>query len=74
MSAEERFIDGEKNKETGLVVLWVKLKEAGYTRTYPGEKVQVDVKFVPIECLTQELREVIEKIKKDFIMEEYSIV
>ena len=78
------------NKETGLVVLWVKLKEAGYTRTvqslyhvlqrmgiykktpskkkesqptewiagtYPGEKVQVDVKFVPIECLTQELRE-----------------
>ena len=66
------------NKETGLVVLWVKLKEAGYTRTiqglyhvlqklgiyekapskakekkkgekipvtYPGEKVQIDVKY-----------------------------
>lgn len=24
------------NKETGLVVLWVKLKEAGYTRTIQG--------------------------------------
>ena len=78
------------NKETGLVVLWVKLVQAGYTRTvqglyhtmqrlgiyekapskakeqenievievrYPGEKVQVDVKFVPMNCLTKELRE-----------------
>ena len=78
------------NKDTGLVVLWVKLRQAGYTRTiqglyyamrrmgiykktpskkkekqpsewksgtYPGEKVQVDVKYVPRECLTEELKE-----------------
>ena len=78
------------NKDTGLVVLWIKLKEAGYTRsvqglyhvlqrlgiykkapskkkesepckwvtgTYPGEKVQVDVKYVPKKCLSPELRE-----------------
>ncbi len=82
------------NKETGLVVLWVKLREAGYTRTvqglyhvlqrlgiyekapskakeqeniekipvtYPGEKVQVDVKHVPRKCLTKELQEKGEK-------------
>jgi transposase len=69
-----------KNKETGLVVLWVKLRSAGYKRsitglyrimiklgiykktpskkkkyeppnyvqmTYPGQRVQVDVKYVP---------------------------
>ena len=73
------------NKDTGLVVLWVKLREAGYTRTiqglyhvmqrlgiykktpskkkenepsewisgtYPGEKVQIDVKYVPTNCFT----------------------
>lgn len=78
------------NKDTGLVVLWVKLRKAGYTRTiqglyhvmqgmgiyrrvpskkkqsqpsewitgtYPGEKVQVDVKYVPMECLTKELKD-----------------
>ena len=82
------------NKDTGLVVLWVKLRESGYTRTvqglyhvlqrlgiykkcpskkkesepiewksgrYPGEKVQVDVKFVPTKCLTKELKEKNEK-------------
>ena len=71
-----------KNKDTGLVVLWVKLKKAGYTRsvtslyrmmvklgiyektpskkkiyepkayqqmTYPGKRVQVDVKYVPLK-------------------------
>ena len=76
------------NKETGLVVLWVKLRAAGYTRTiqglyhvmqrlgiykkapskkkqpqpkewitgvYPGDKIQIDVKYVPQECLTEEL-------------------
>lgn len=79
-----------KNKETGLVVLWVKLGRNGYTRsitslyrvmqrlgiynkapskkkkyepkpyqqmTYPGERVQVDVKYVPQECLTKEIKE-----------------
>ena len=82
------------NKDTGLVVLWVKLREAGYTRTvqglyrvlqrlgiykkapskkkenepcewvigrYPGEKVQVDVKYVPKKCMSPELQEIGEK-------------
>ena len=79
-----------KNKETGLVVLWIKLRKAGYTRSitslyrvmqrigiynkapskkkeyepkpyeemrYPGERVQVDVKYVPAKSLTKEVRE-----------------
>ena len=79
-----------KNKETGLVVLWIKLRRAGYTRTitslyrvmqrigiynkapskkkeyepkpyeemrYPGERVQVDVKYVPAKSLTKEVKE-----------------
>lgn len=79
-----------KNKETGLVVLWIKLQRKGYTRsitslyrvmqrigiyertpskkkqyepkpyqqmTYPGERVQVDVKYVPLNCLTKEIKE-----------------
>lgn len=79
-----------KNKETGLIVLWVKLRRAGYTRSitslyrvmqrigiyskvpskkkeyepkpyeemrYPGERVQVDVKYVPAKSLTKEVKE-----------------
>lgn len=79
-----------KNKDTGLVVLWVKLRNAGYTRTitslyrvmqrigiynkvpskkkeyeakpyqqmtYPGERVQIDVKYVPKKSLTKEVIE-----------------
>ena len=79
-----------KNKDTGLVVLWVKLMQAGYKRSitslyrmliklgiynkvlskkkkyelklyqtmsYPGERVQVDVKYVPKTCMTKELIE-----------------
>ncbi len=79
-----------KNKETGLVVLWIKLKKKGYTRsvtslyrvmqwigiykktgskkkqyepklyqqiTHPWERVQVDVKYVPLNCLTKEIKE-----------------
>ena len=79
-----------KNKDTGLVVLWVKLRGAGYTRTitslyrvmqrigiyskvpskkkeyepkpyqqmtYPGERVQIDVKYVPKKSLTKEVIE-----------------
>ena len=79
-----------KNKDTGLVVLWVKLKKAGYTRsvtslyrmmvklgiyektpskkkiyepkayqqmTYPGQRVQVEVKYGPMKCLTKGLKE-----------------
>ena len=90
--AEIKLIKNYKanNKETGLVVLWVKLKEVGYTRTvqglynvlcrlgiykkapskkkeneptewktgtYPGEKVQIDVKYVPKACMSPELQE-----------------
>ena len=72
-----------RNPAAGLVVLWVKLRQRGYTRTvtglyrvlrrsggmavkpknpkyipkpyeqmsYPGERVQIDVKFVPTACL-----------------------
>ena len=93
------------NKETGLVVLWVKLREAGYTRTiqglyhvmrrlgiykkapskkkqpqpkewvtgnYPGDKVQVDVKYVPEECLTKELKEQGEKLYQYTAIDEYT--
>ena len=79
-----------KNKETGIVVLWVKLRRVGYTRSitslyrvmqrigiyqktpskkkeyepkpyeemkYPGERVQIDVKYVPAKSLTKEVKE-----------------
>ena len=79
-----------QNKETGLVVLWIKLVQNGYTRsitslyrvmqrlgiykkapskkkkyepkpyqemTHPGERVQIDVKYVPRNCLTEEIKE-----------------
>ncbi len=93
------------NKETGLVILWVKLRKAGYTRTiqglyhvlqrlgiyekapikakeqenieiiratYPGEKVQIDVKYVPIACLTKELQEKGEKYYQYTAIDEYT--
>lgn len=76
----------KKNKETGLVVFWVKLQQRGYTRsipslyremgklgiykkrklkkkkkvqkyiqpTYPGERVQIDIKYVPQECISED--------------------
>ena len=79
-----------KNKDAGIVVLWIKLKRAGYTRSitslyrvmqrlgiynktpskkkeyepkpyqqmrYPGERVQIDVKYVPAKSLTKEVKE-----------------
>ena len=94
-----------KNKDTGLVVLWVKLKEAGYTRTiqglyhvlqklgiyekapskakgkektekivvtYPGEKIQIDVKYVPQECLTKELKDKGEKFYQYTAIDEFT--
>ena len=94
-----------KNKETGLVVLWVKLRKAGYTRTiqglyrvlqrlgiyekapskkkesepnewvtgeYPGEKVQVDVKYVPKKCMSKKLQEMGEKFYQYTAIDEYS--
>jgi len=94
-----------KNKETGLVVLWVKLRRAGYTRsitslyrmmirlgiykkapskkktyepkeyqqmTYPGERVQVDVKYVPRKCMTKELIDKGEKNYQFTAIDEYT--
>lgn len=94
-----------KNKETGLVVLWVKLRKAGYTRSitslyrmmiklgiykkaprkkkvyepkayqemrYPGERVQVDVKYVPMRCLTKELKEKGERYYQYTAIDEYT--
>mgnify|MGYP000859858541 CR=1 FL=1 len=72
-----------RNPNTGLIVLWVKLRQRGYTRSisglyrvlarsgqmavklpnpkyipkpyeqmkYPGQRVQIDVKFVPQACI-----------------------
>ena len=78
-----------KNQNTGLVVLWVKLKQRGYTRTvsslyhqlrklnlkfvtpkkqkkkktkpyiqmtFPGERVQIDVKTVPSKCIVGQFK------------------
>ena len=78
-----------KNKDTGLIVLWVKLKQRGYTRsisslyhqlkklnlkfntpkkkkttkpkpyiqmTFPGERVQIDVKTVPSRCIVGQFK------------------
>ncbi len=94
-----------KNKDTGLVVLWVKLREAGYTRTitslyrvmqrigiynkapskkkeyepkpyeqmkYPGERVQVDVKYVPGKSLTKEVRELDGRYYQYTAIDEYT--
>ena len=93
------------NKETGLVVLWVKLRRVGYTRTiqglyyimrrlgiyekvaskakrpqapevpvakYPGERVQIDVKYVPKECMSKELREIGERYYQYTAIDEYT--
>lgn len=93
------------NKGTGLVVLWVKLRAEGYTRTiqglyhvmrrlgiyekppikkkqpqpkewvtgkYPGDKVQIDVKYVPEECLTKELKEEGTRLYQYTAIDEYT--
>ena len=93
------------NKETGLVILWVKLRDAGYTRTvqglyhvmqqlgiykktsskkkkpqpkewttgnYPGDKIQIDVKYVPDECLTEELKKEGIKLFQYTAIDEYT--
>ncbi len=79
----------KRNKNTGLVVFWVKLKQRGYTRsisslynqlkklnlkftqkkynpkkktkpyiqmTFPGERVQIDVKTVPSRCIVGQFK------------------
>ena len=93
------------NKNTGLVVLWIKLRKVGYKRTiqglyhvlqrlgiykkapskakeqenieiipitYPGEKVQIDVKYVPTVCLTKELQEKGEKFYQYTAIDEFT--
>ena len=93
------------NKKTGLVVLWIKLKESGYTRSitslyrmmiklgiydkvpskkkeknagyypemeYPGQKVQIDVKYVPKKCLSKELQERGERFYQYTAIDEYT--
>ena len=94
-----------KNKETGLVVLWVQLERNGYTRsitslyrvmqrlgiynktpskkkkyepkpyqqmTYPGERIQVDVKYVPLDCLTEEIKEMEGRYYQYTAIDEYT--
>ena len=94
-----------KNKDTGLVVLWVKLRQRGYSRRveslyrvmvrlgiyqrvtskkkkyvpkeyeqmrYPGERIQIDVKYVPRECMTKELRQMGERYYQYTAIDEYS--
>ena len=103
--AEIKMIKNYKNKETGLVVLWVKLRKAGYTRSvtclyrmkvklgiykktpskkkvyepkayhqmiYPGQRVQVDIKYVPMNCLTKELKERGERYYQYTAIDEYT--
>ena len=85
-TADELKLIGDmrrRNKNTGLVVFWVKLRQRGYTRSitglwrilvkqgqmavklqnpkyipkpyeqmdYPGQRVQIDVKHVPLSCI-----------------------
>lgn len=93
------------NKETGLVVFWVKLRRKGYTRsitslyrvmsklgiyervpskkkqyipkpyeqmTHPGERIQIDVKYVPKNCLTREILEKEEGYYQYTAIDEYT--
>lgn len=94
-----------KNKDTGLVVLWIKLRQVGYTRTltslyrvmqrigiynkvpskkkeyepkpyeqmtYPGERVQIDVKYVPGKSLTKEVKELDGRYYQYTAIDEYT--
>lgn len=94
-----------KNKDTGLVVLWVKLRRAGYKRsitslyrimiklgiykktpskkkiyepktyhqmTRPGQRVQVDVKYVPRKCMSKELLDQGERYYQYTAIDEYT--
>lgn len=91
-----------RNPNTGLVVLWVKLRQRGYQRSisglyrvlrrsgqmavklpnpkyipkpyeqmqYPGQRGQIDVKFVPAACLAGEAKE--QKFYQYTFIDEYS--
>ena len=91
-----------RNPNTGIVVLWVKLRQRGYSRSisglyrvlirsgqmavklpnpkyvpkpyeqmlYPGQRVQIDVKFVPSACLVGEAKG--QKFYQYTMIDEYS--
>lgn len=40
--------------------------------TYHGEKVQVDVKYVPNECMSQELKDLVEKFYQYMAIDEFT--
>lgn len=94
----------KKNKNTGLVVLWVKLMQRGYSRSvtslwrmlkkldlqpvkppnpkyipkpyekmlYPGQRVQIDVKFVPESCIVGDAKSEGKKLYQYTAIDEYS--
>ena len=94
----------KRNKNTGLVVFWVKLREKGYTRSitalwrvlkkeglqpikppnpkyipkpyekmyYPGQRVQIDVKFVPEACIVGDAKTQGKKFYQYTAIDEYS--
>lgn len=91
-----------RNPNTGIVVLWVKLRQRGYSRSisglyrvlirsgqmavklpnpkyvakpyekmlYPGQRVQIDVKFVPSACLVGDAKG--QKFYQYTMIDEYS--
>ena len=94
-----------KNKDAGIIVLWIKLQRAGYTRSvtglyramqrigiykkapskkkeyepkpyeqmrYPGERIQIDVKYVPGKSLTDEVKEVDGRYYQYTAIDEYT--
>ena len=94
----------KRNKNTGLVIFWVKLRQRGYTRSitglwrmlnkleltptklpnpkyipklyekmqYPGQRVQIDVKFVPQACIVGDAKEQGKKFYQYTAIDEYS--
>ena len=94
----------QKNKHTGLVVFWVKLRQKGYTRSipslwrilnklelqpvkppnpkyipkpyekmqYPGQRVQIDVKYVPDACIVGDAKAEGRKFYQYTAIDEYS--
>lgn len=94
----------KRNKHTGLVVFWVKLRQRGYTRSitglwrmlrkleltpikppnpkyipkpyekmfYPGQRVQIDVKFVPDSCIVGDAKAEGKKFYQYTAIDEYS--
>ena len=94
-----------KNKDAGIIVLWIKLQRAGYTRSvtglyramqrigiykktpskkkeyepkpyqqmkYPGERIQIDVKYVPGKSLTDEVKELDGRYYQYTAIDEYT--